>query len=47
MLRMPGGMLIYVKTLTGKAITLDVEPSTTIKNVKDKIHDKEGITLDH
>jgi Ubiquitin family len=37
MLRMPGGMQIYVKTMTGKTITLDVEPSDTIENLKSKI----------
>ncbi|XP_066455600.1 polyubiquitin-B isoform X2 [Eleutherodactylus coqui] len=39
-------MKIFVKTLTGKNITLEVEPSDTIASVKDKIQVIEGIPTD-
>ena len=38
-----GGMMIKVKTLTGKEIEIDIEPSDTIERVKERVEEKEGI----
>jgi hypothetical protein len=38
-----GGMQVFVKTLTGKTITLDVEPSHTVRRLKELVEDREDI----
>jgi ubiquitin len=42
-LRLRGGMQIFIKTLTGKTVTIEIEPSDTIETVKVKLQDIEGI----
>ena len=45
-IHLKGGMQIFVKTLTGKTVTLEVDPADSIEMVKQKIQNKEGIPLD-
>lgn len=46
LLRLRGGMQIFVKTLTGKTMTVNVEGAQTIADLKEKIREKEGIPAD-
>ena len=45
-LRLRGGMQIFVRTLTGKTIILDTASNDSIESVKEKIYYKEGIPGD-
>lgn len=41
-----GSMSIKIKTLTGKELNIHVDHSTTVKELKSKVHDKDGIPPD-
>lgn len=41
-----GGMQVFVKTLTGKTISVDVEPDESVESLKAKIQEKEGVPID-
>ena len=43
---MRGGMQVFVKTLTGKTISVDVEPDESVESLKAKIQEKEGVPPD-
>ena len=42
-LRLRGGTMIKIKTLTGKEIEIDIEPTDTIDRIKERVEEKEGI----
>jgi ubiquitin len=37
---------IFVKSISGKTQTVDVEPTDTVRSIKEKIRDKEGVEVD-
>ena len=45
-LRLRGGMQIFVKTLTGKTVTLDAEANESVESIKEKLNKIEGIPAD-
>jgi ubiquitin len=46
MMEIRGGMQVFVKTLTGKTISVDVEPDESVESLKSKIQQKEGVPID-
>eukprot|EP00246_Nothoceros_aenigmaticus_P002087 TRINITY_DN12849_c0_g1_i2.p1 TRINITY_DN12849_c0_g1~~TRINITY_DN12849_c0_g1_i2.p1 ORF type:complete len:157 (+),score=38.99 TRINITY_DN12849_c0_g1_i2:98-568(+) len=42
-LRLRGGTMVKVKTLTGKEIEIDIEPTDSIERIKERVEEKEGI----
>ena len=44
-LRLRGGMQVFVKTLTGRTMTVDVESTDSITSIKEKIMNREGIPV--
>lgn len=46
MLNIRGGMQVFVKSMSGKTLSVDVEPDESIESLKSKIQQKEGITPD-
>lgn len=46
-LRVRGGMQIFVRTLSGKSIAVEVNPEDRIEMLKARIHDKEGIPVEN
>ena len=45
-LRLRGGMQFYVKTLTGRKLALDLEPGATVREIKERLVETEGISID-
>ena len=45
-LRLRGGMQLFVKTLDGKTLTVDAEEEDTIEDIKNRIMEKEGVPTD-
>ena len=41
-----GGMNVYIKSLTGRTVTLEVDPADSIRHLKQKYQDKEGVPVD-